>query len=137
MSGCSSHRSWQSRQPAVTIKTRRKHPALSQLACWLLLLLGAAAHASAAPTAAAASGTDITKPTATGRALAQPLASTVLDFEADRPAVPRAESAVLAPDHPISKVVSCLGKVEGPIYPANATAYEEKEQVARCGTISM
>jgi hypothetical protein len=134
MSGCSSHRSWLSRQPAVTTKTRRKYPALSQLACWLLLL-GAAAHASAEPAAAAASGKDITKPTATGTALAQPLASTVLDYEAERPAVPRAESAVLEPDHPISKVVSCLGKVEGPIYPANSTAYEEKQQMARCGLL--
>jgi hypothetical protein len=99
------------------------------LACWLLL--AAAAHVLAEPAAAAVTGKDSTKLQAAKRSLAQP----VLDYEAERPAAPRAESAVLPPEHPISKVVSCLGRLEGPIYPANSTAYEAQEKVARCGTL--
>jgi hypothetical protein len=91
------------------------------------MLLAVAAHASAEPAAAAATGTDTT------RLLAQP----VLDFGVVRPAVPRADPAVLAPKHPIRKVVDCLGKVEGPIYPANSTAYELTGAVARCGAYQL
>jgi hypothetical protein len=108
-----------------------------QLLLMAALLLFAAAQASAEPAAAGPVGVDeeaaaqpgknATAPAAPGMALTQPGS----DYFPDMPAVPTAQSAVLPPEHPISKVFSCLGKVDGPIVPANYTAYEEQEEVAR------
>lgn len=136
VSGCSAAPGTRQAGHVAVPRGRRRPLQLFPLAVVLLL---AFAHASADPAAAgtadsnhgeaaaAQHGKNASSISAPGRLLKQPGA----DYEVA--SVPEAHSAVLPPEHPISKVFSCLGKVDGPIIPANHTAYEDKEQVARWG----